>query len=250
MITDPQGTVLTLFLVFCRIGGCFMVLPGFSSARIPQQIRLFVAVALSMAIMPLLWDTIYPKVSAGGAAYVSLIFTESLIGVMYGMMARLYTLGLQYAGTIISMMIGFNAPGGMDMVEDSNETTLTSLISFCALMMLFVMDFHIYIFHALIDSYTLIPFGGQINMRDTLISFSDTLQTTTLIMLRLASPFLLYGLLFQVSIGFINKLAPAIPVYFISTPYLLMGGLFMLYLSIAAMISQFANTFPSVFNGH
>jgi flagellar biosynthetic protein FliR len=56
--------------------------------------------------------------------------------------------------------------------------------------------------------------------------------------------------MFQVSIGFINKLAPQIPVYFISTPYLLMGGLFMLYLSLAAMISQFSDAFLSVYNGH
>jgi flagellar biosynthetic protein FliR len=69
-------------------------------------------------------------------------------------------------------------------------------------------------------------------------------------MLRLASPFLLYGLLFQVSIGFINKLAPQIPVYFVSTPYLLMGGLFMFYLAIARLLTQFADAFLSVYNGH
>jgi flagellar biosynthetic protein FliR len=250
MISDPQGTILALFLAFCRIGACVMVLPGFSSARIPQQVRILVAVALSMAVLPVLWDTIYPKASAGGANYILLIFTESLIGAMYGMMARLYTLGLQFAGTVISMMIGFNTPGGSDIVEDSGETSLTSLITFSALMILFIMDFHHYVFKALVDSYSVIPFGGHLQMQATLISFTDTLQATTYIMLRLASPFILYGLMFQVSVGFINKLAPQIPIYFVSTPYLLMGGLFMLYLSIAAMVSQFSDAFLSVYNGH
>ncbi|MGO4567370.1 flagellar biosynthetic protein FliR [Rhizobium sp. 2YAF20] len=250
MISDPQGTILALFLAFCRIGACVMVLPGFSSGRIPQQIRLLVAVALSMAILPVLWDTIYPKAAAGGASYISLIFTESLIGAMYGMMARLYTIGLQFAGSIIAMLIGFNAPGGMDIVEDAGETSLTSLITFAGLMILFIMDFHHYVFKALIDSYTVVPFGGHLQMQATLISFTDTLQATTYIMLRLASPFVLYGLMFQISIGFINKLAPQIPIYFISTPYLLMGGLFMLYLSIAAMLSQFSDAFVSIYNGH
>lgn len=63
MITDPQGTILALFVAFCRIGGCMMVLPGFSSGRIPPQIRLLLSAALSMAILPLLWNTIYPQVS-------------------------------------------------------------------------------------------------------------------------------------------------------------------------------------------
>ncbi|QND49559.1 flagellar type III secretion system protein FliR [Rhizobium lusitanum] len=250
MISDPQGTILALFLAFCRIGGCMMVLPGFSSGRVPPQIRLLLSAALSMAILPLLWNTIYPEVSKSSATYISLIFTETVIGLMYGMMARLYTLGLQFAGTIISMLIGFNAPGGMDVIEDSNETSLTSLISFCGLMILFVLDFHHYVLQALVESYSVIPFGGHVDVRASLISVTDTLSTTTFIMLRLASPFLLYGLMFQISIGFINKLAPQIPIYFISTPYLLMGGLFMLYLSIAAIISQFSGAFLSVFNGH
>ena len=251
MITDPQGTILALFLAFCRIGACVMVLPGFSSARVPQQVRILIAVALSMAILPVLWDTIYPKASTSStAAYLALVVSESLIGAMYGMMARLYTLGLQLIGTIVSMMIGFSAPGGADIIEDGNETSLSSLIGFCGLMILFIMDFHHYVFRALVDSYSVIPFGGQLQMRATLISFTDTLQSTTYIMLRLASPFLLYGLLFQITVGFVNKLAPQIPVYFVSTPYLLMGGLFMLYLGIARMISQFADAFLGVFNGH
>jgi len=250
MITDPQGTILALFVAFCRIGGCIMVLPGFSSGRVPAQIRLLLSVALTMAILPLLWNTIYPQVSKGDANYIGLIFTETVIGVMYGMMARIYTLGLQFAGTVISMMIGFNAPGGADLIEESSETSLTSLISFCGLMILFILDFHHYVLQALVDSYSVIPFGGHIEPRSALISITDTLSTTFFIMLRLASPFVLYGLMFQISIGFINKLAPQIPIYFISTPYLLMGGLFMLYLTIAALVSQFSNSFLAVFNGH
>lgn len=250
MITDPQGIILALFLAFCRIGGCVMVLPGFSSGRMAPQIRLLLSAALSMAILPLLWNTIYPEVSKSNVTYIGLIFTETVIGLMYGMMARLYTLGLQFAGSVISMLIGFNAPGGMDVIEESNETSLTSMISFCGLMMLFVLDFHHYVLQALVESYSVIPFGGHVDVRASLISVADTLATTTFIMLRLVSPFLLYGLMFQISIGFINKLAPQIPIYFISTPYLLMGGLFMLYLSIAAMISQFSGAFLSVFNGH
>jgi flagellar biosynthetic protein FliR len=250
MISDPQGTVLALFLAFCRIGGCIMVLPGFSSARVPAQIRLLLAATLSMAVLPLLWDTIYPSVSGSSVTYISLIATETVIGVMYGMMARIFTLGVQFLGSIVSMFVGFNAPAGPDIVEDSSETSLTSLISFSALMLLFITDFHHYVLQALMDSYSVIPFGGHVDPRTALVSITDTLSTTFFIMLRLASPFLIYALMFQISIGFINKLAPQIPIYFISTPYLLMGGLLMLYFAIAAMINQISGAFLGVFNGH
>jgi flagellar biosynthetic protein FliR len=249
MITDPQGTVLALFLVFCRIGGCVLALPGFSSARVPDQLRVFIAGALSIAVMPLLWDTVYPAVHTGAGTYIGLIFSESLIGVMYGMLARIYTLGMQFAATIIAMMVGYTQPGSADILEDTPETSLSGFITFAGIMILFILDFHHIVFRALIDSYTTMPFGGLMQMRATLISFTDTLEQTTYIMLRLSSPFLIYGLIFNVSIGFINKLAPQIPVYFISTPYLLMGGLFLIYFSIAALVSQFGQSFGSIYIG-
>lgn len=250
MIDDPQGTILALFVAFCRMGSCMMVLPGFSSARVPPQIRLFIAIAVSMAILPLLWDTIYPKVVGGAhVTYITLILSESAIGVMYGLIARFYSLGLQFAGTVVTMMIGFNAPPAADVLEDTAENQVTNMISFAGLMVLFSLDFHHVIFRAIMDSYQIMPVGTMMNVQKALITLTDTIQATTYIMLRLCSPFILYGLMFNISIGLINKLAQQVPVYFISTPYLLMGGIFMLYLSIAAMLRQFSDGFPSVFLG-
>lgn len=249
MISDPEGSVLALFIMFCRIGGCMMAMPGLASARVPVQIRLFVAVAISLAILPVMWGTIYPKVTGGDPAlYVRLIIGELVIGIMFGLIARFYTLGLQFAGTMIAMSIGFSAPGAGDILEDTPESQLTNMISFGGLMLLFMMDFHHIMFRAIIDSYSVMPIGGIPDSQKMLISLTDTLRDTFMIMLRLASPFLLFGLMFNISIGLINKLAPQIPIYFISTPYMLMGGLFLVYLSIAAMVRQFADAFPAIFH--
>ncbi|MDP9837747.1 flagellar biosynthetic protein FliR [Neorhizobium huautlense] len=244
---DAQGIILTLFLCFCRMGACIMVMPGFSSARIPLQVRLLVAIAIAMAIMPVLWDTIYPRVANPGPIYVGLVFSEALVGVIYGLIARIYVIGMQFAGTIISLSIGFNAPGGSDILEDFPENQLINLLSFGALMVLFLLDFHHIMFRALVDSYGVTPVGALIEPQKMLITLTDTLRASTMIMLRLAGPFLLFGMMFNIAIGLVNKLAPQVPVSFISAPFLLFGGLFLLYLSIGAMIRQFADGFVPVF---
>ena len=46
------------FLLFCRIGGCLMLAPGFSMSQIPMQIRLFIALAVTLSLTPLLIDKI------------------------------------------------------------------------------------------------------------------------------------------------------------------------------------------------
>ena len=55
LVTPLDGnTVMLTFLLFCRIGGCLMFMPGFSSSRVPVQARLFLAVATTLALAPLL----------------------------------------------------------------------------------------------------------------------------------------------------------------------------------------------------
>ncbi len=249
MIPDPEGLILAAFAAFCRIGGCFLVLPGFSSARVPQMVRLLIAIAVSFAILPLMWNDIYPKSRLAGSAYVSMIFIEVAIGVVLGLITRYYILGLQFAGTVISMMIGFNAPPAGDVLEDSAESQITNLLGFAALLVLFMLDFHHQVIVAIVDTYKVMPPGAGFDPQKALVTLTDTLSATFMVMLRLSSPFIIYSLLFNVAIGFINKLAPQMPIYFISTPYLLAGGLFLMFLGIAAMLSLFGDAFRTIFTG-
>ena len=52
--TGVLGSHLALgvFILFCRIGGCLMLAPGFSTAQIPTQVRLFIALAATLALTP------------------------------------------------------------------------------------------------------------------------------------------------------------------------------------------------------
>ena len=69
-----------------------------------------------------------------------------------------------------------------------------------------------------------------------------------MVMLRLASPFIVYGLLFNLTIGFINKLTPQMPIYFISAPFIIFAGLILVYFGIAMMIRLFADAFMPIFS--
>ena len=40
MSVEGSAVLIAIFLVFCRVGSCLMLLPGYSSTNIPAQIRL------------------------------------------------------------------------------------------------------------------------------------------------------------------------------------------------------------------
>ena len=114
-------------------------------------------------------------------------------------------------------------------------------------MVLFMLDFHHQVFIAIADTYRSLPPGAVFDPQKALITLTDTLTATFYVMLRLASPFILFNVLFNLAIGFINKLAPIVPVYFISAPYMVMGGMILFYLSAAAMLSLYADAFGPIF---
>lgn len=247
MIEDPQGTILVAFAIFCRIGGCLMVLPGFSSFRVPPQVRLFMAVALSLSLIPILWDQLYPNIKGTQTEYLYLVGTELLIGVVLGMIARFIVLGLQFAGTTISMAIGFNTSPVNGIFESEPEGQVTAVITTTGLLLLFMTDFHHMIITALVRSYNFMPMGAGFEARMALVTLTDTLSSTFYVMLRLSSPFLMFGFIFNLSIGMVNKLAPQIPVYFISTPFLLAGGMILFYLAVNDFFREFVAAFQPLF---
>ncbi len=243
MTVTAESVVLAAFIAFCRIGGCFMIMPGLSSARVPLQIRLFVAVAATGALLVNLWDQIVPFMDRRPQFLMPMIASELLIGALIGVMARLYMMALSFIGTGIAMLIGYGGMSGMGIEENEPRPALDSIISFSALLLLFVFDFHHEIIKALVASYRVAPLDVFFNPQAALVDVTDTLSESFLLVLRLGSPFIAYAILVNLTIGFVNKLTPQIPVYFVSLPFVIAGGLIIFYFSIGTLLSLFADGF-------
>ncbi len=243
MIPLSENAVIAAFLAFCRIGACFLVMPGLSSARVPIQVRLFVAIAATFAMLAHLWDLILPAADRNPVVLAPMIVSELLTGGLIGLLARMYMMALQFIGTAMAMLIGYGGVAGPGIENGEPQGPLGDLISFSALLLLFVFDFHHEIIRALIQSYQVAPIDVFFNPRAALVDVTDTLGDAFMIVLRLGSPFLAYALLVNLTIGFVNKLVPQIPVYFISLPMVVAGGLILLYFGIATLLSLFADGF-------
>ena len=113
MTAIGPDTVLLAFLAFCRIGGCLMLMPGFSSSRVPVHVRLFIAVAVTLALAPLLLPVLraaLPKIPPD--AMIALLVSETVIGILIGVMGRLFFLALQFMATAAAMYIGLGTMPG------------------------------------------------------------------------------------------------------------------------------------------
>jgi flagellar biosynthetic protein FliR len=243
---ETEITILSVFLVFCRIGSCLMLLPGYSSVRIPAHIRLFVAFAVAVAVSPRLLPQITPLVAqAADDMRIAMMFGEILNGMLIGLLGRVFMIGLQFSGSIVANAIGMGQTLGVPIEGHEADPALVTLITLTATVMIFSLNLHAEIVTALISSYRAIPVELGFSIRSGLASLVDNLDETFQLCLRIASPFVVYAVVVNFAIGLANKMTPAIPVYFISVPVVLAGGLVLLGVSVGDFLTLFVEGFRS-----
>ncbi|MFG1480380.1 flagellar biosynthetic protein FliR [Xanthobacter sp. V4C-4] len=231
--------VLTAMLVFCRIGACLMLLPGVGGRNLPERFRLFLAFALTLAFVPVLYGAVAPRVElVAPGRLVAMIFAEVLTGALLGLLVRIYISALETLTNFVAQAVGLAGIAGMS-VEDTSLPSLATLIGFAAVALIFIMDLHLEVVRGLLDSYRAIPAGNLLNLGAGLASVVDQFSASFLVALRISGPFVLYSIGINIAVGLINKFTPQIAVYFIAGPFITAGGLLLLYMSMSQFLSLF-----------
>jgi flagellar biosynthesis protein FliR len=238
------GMVLLTFLLFCRIGGCLMVMPGFASPRIPMQVRLFLAVSVTLALAPILLPSVTSEFRSPPVAQIAqMIVSETLIGTVIGLMGRIFLFALQFMGVATASLVGFSGMGDPPIDESEPVPAVATLLTLTATVVLFLTGLHLEILRAIVASYSVIGVSDLFDPRFALSKLTDTSSDAFFLVAQLASPFLVYSLVINFLFGIMNKLSPQIPVYFISFPFVLAGGLLLLYFTFTEILRLFLGGF-------
>jgi len=239
---SPIGpeTVLLVFLLFCRIGGCLMLMPGFSSIILPPQVRLFVALVTTFALTPILIAILQPLTqNAAPMTLALLICSELVVGSVIGLGGRVFFLALQTMATVMASAIGLSNIPGTPVADSDPAPALVPLIMVSVTTLFFMTDQHWQVLRGLMNSYDVWHPGDRLGGSMPLDQLVGRLSEAFVLTLRIASPFIVYSVVVNLAVGLINKLTPAIPVYFISVPFVLFGGFLLLYLTSDELLTQF-----------
>ena len=230
-------------LAFCRIGGCFIVLPGLSSARIPMQVRLLIVLSITVSLLAQIWEHLEHVQLLNLHQFVQLAAAETFIGLFIGPSVRFYLLALGFMATALGTAIGYGNLSGPGFEDTEPQAAIGTLLSMAALLILFILDFHHAVIRSLIASYDIMPVNGRFETEPILRNILATLQESFLLVLRLGSPFIAYGLIMNLMVGVLNKLTPQIPIFFISLPFIIAGGMMLLYFGAPTFLTLFVDGF-------
>ncbi len=223
-------------LLFARAGSAMMLLPGLGESQIPRPIRLAVAVTLCALVLPTLIARM-PPVPAGIADAAALIGAEVLAGLWFGWLARLVLFAWPMAGDFIAYMIGLSSV----FRAGALGSELNSLFALAVPALILSSGLYALPLVALVQSYHTLGPGLALNGGDAARVILGTFAASFTVAFRLAAPFILAGVVWQIGLGLLSRLVPAIQVYFVAMPAQILGGLLLLAALAATMAGGFAD---------
>jgi flagellar biosynthesis protein FliR len=230
--------IFAFLAVFTRLGAAFTVLPAFGETVISPRIRLSMALAIAFVVLPIVRGTL-PPLPAGPGALIAFLGLESIIGFFIGVVARLMITTLDTAGMLISTQIGLSSATMFNPALQTTGSLPSVLLSLGGLIVILETNLHHIMLEGLVDSYTLFKPAETLPMGDLSDTFARLLSSSFRVGLQIAMPFIIVSLLFTFALGLISRLMPMLQVFFISVPAQLVGGMFIIVISLSAMMNWF-----------
>ncbi|MGC2856125.1 flagellar biosynthetic protein FliR [Novispirillum sp. DQ9] len=235
-----------ILLVFVRLGMVFMLIPGFSASYVSPRVRLLIALTVTLVAVPLV-SPVLPPLPESAAGLVRLVVLEAFIGLFLGLLAQAAVAALHLAGTAIGQNTGLMNAMVFDPVTEQQGALVIGLLANVAIVLLFVLDMHHLIIQAIVSSYSLFIPGTAPLPSDHLAVFVDQLSQAFFMGLQLAAPFIVYGILFQVTMGIMARLSPQMNVFFVSLPLQIILGLGVLMVAMPAFLMTYLAFFEDTF---
>ncbi len=204
-------------IIFMRLAAAMALFPGFGDNTVPMNVQVLVSLLFSFVALPVVGPDLPPP-PASMIGLGSLIASEVLIGTFIGLVPRLLTAGLGFAGHIISILGQMANAQIFNPQLDTSGAIVSTFLTLGAITALFATDLHHLMILAVVDSYTLFPPGEFLPLGDSASILTTFLDASFLIGLQLAGPVILVSVVMNVTMGVMGRLAPQIQVFFIIQP--------------------------------
>jgi len=245
-LASLPGLAFQASLLFCRLGAATMLLPGLGEQEVPANIRLGLALLLTMLLLPVLAPLLPPAPEAV-FELLRLLVLELAVGIWLGTLARLLVMALAIAGQVMGNMIGLASPLQGDMVLGAQSTPLGRMLGFAATVLVLSTGLYALPLAALVHSYAVLPpgapFPGDMAADTVAAAVADSFSLA----LRLSAPFIVGGVLFNLGMGLIARVAPQVQIFVVAAPAQILLGMALLALLLPAILALWLSAMQAGF---
>jgi flagellar biosynthesis protein FliR len=215
--------VLGFLLVVCRVGGLFVLAPGFSATMIPNRIKLMLAMALALAMMPIAVHGQTVPLDAGD--YVMLMVKELGVGLIFAFPMALVGAAVQAGASLLDTLIGFSFSSVLDPVNNQQTAILGQFYSLFAVLVLLMSGGDHIMIEGIGASYRALPITAYPHIGALASGALTAFAQVWAIGLEIAAPVLVALVITDAAIGLVSRAVPQMNVFVVGMPAKILVGM-------------------------
>jgi flagellar biosynthetic protein FliR len=231
LVAEVVQRFYTLLWPMIRVSAFLLASPFFSLRAVNVRVRVLLAALLTLMIYPLVdWPIIEPYSAAG----LREIFNQILIGTVMGMILQIVSGALVVGGQAVSAAMGL---GMANMIDPNmgNVPVISQFFIICSTLIFMGMGGHVLVISLILESFKSLPIGQMIApdmLMAVLLQWSSMLFLGALL---LALPIMVSLLFINIGVGVITRAAPALNIFAVGFPAMIMAGLVLLAASMSTI---------------
>ncbi|WP_027792994.1 flagellar biosynthetic protein FliR [Paraburkholderia acidipaludis] len=235
---------LTAFLwPFTRILALIAAAPVLGNQSLQARVKIGLAAFTALIVAPTLGPM--PQVTVFSADGVWILANQFLIGVALGFIMQIVFGIVMTAGDLMGLGMGLGFANFFDPQADTNASAVSSLLNTLAMLTFLVLDGHLQMIAALVDSFQSVPIGanvlGAAGWRQIAEWGSMLFATGTL----LALPVIVALLISNLCLGILNRAAPQIGIFQVGFALTTLVGMLLVLMMVPNLIPFFARLFDA-----
>jgi flagellar biosynthetic protein FliR len=226
--------VFVTALVFARVGGMVMTMPGLGDQPAPAQARLAFSLLMAFVVAPVVAPSLPPIPPTLGALAGDVI-REVLIGLAIGAILRAFLAALATAGEVMSIQTTLSFAQTANPTMAQQGSSLASFLSLLGVVLIMTTDLHHLFIGAMVRSYGLFPYGRPPPVADIAQLAIRSVGAAFTLGIQLAAPIMVFSLVFNLASGLVGRAMPQFQIFFAAAPLQVLLGLSLFAVSLGTM---------------
>jgi flagellar biosynthetic protein FliR len=226
----------SFLLPLFRIAALLMFMPIIGTQLVSARVRLYLALAICLAIMPTLPPM--PAIDAINLQAFIWIAQEILIGMMLGFVLQLFFQIFAIAGQIVAMQMGLGFASMVDPANGISVPVIGQVFMILVTLLFLAMNAHLVVFEVITESFFTLPVGSGF-MVDSYWEVANKLSWVLGAALLLVLPAITALLVINLAFGVMTRAAPQLNIFSIGFPLTLVLGMVIVWIGMADILAQY-----------
>jgi flagellar biosynthetic protein FliR len=223
-----QGQFETFLLVMVRVSVILVMIPIFQSSQVNRMTRF----GLGLAVTFVVWHVVpaVPPLDVGQLTVA--VISQAFIGFIFGFVGFLVFVGIQFAGEVMDLEVGFSIVNVINPLTSQNVSVLGEFQLALGSLIYLTANAHHFLFQGLGGSFALLPLPYA--------TITPTLETDIMtffgqafyMVFQITAPIGISLFLTNVGLALMTRVAPQLNVFAVGFPLQIMIGLTMIVISL------------------